>query len=113
VSWLATQGWKIPGRRAAQQLYAKEWGWFRNLFYPVMKHLRTDVEGSRKRRIYDAPLTPFERLKACAVAGKEQIAALENLYRTLDPFALKEAIEIKAARRVALPKFRTPFFKAA
>ena len=35
-------------------------------------HLRSEVEGSRKRRIYDAPATPFERLEACGVAGKEQ-----------------------------------------
>jgi hypothetical protein len=47
------------------ELYAKEWGWFRNFFCPVMKHLRTEAEGSRKRRIYDAPATPFERFKAC------------------------------------------------
>ena len=55
-----------------------------------MKHLRTEVEGSRKRRIYDASATPFERLKACAAAGKEQIAALEKLYRTLDPSRSKK-----------------------
>ena len=85
-------------------------GMVSQLLCPVMKHLRTDVEGSRKRRIYDAPLTPFERLKACAVAGKEQIAALENLYRTLDPFALKEVIEIKL-RAVWVTKFRGPFSK--
>ncbi|HEY5707721.1 MAG TPA: hypothetical protein VIS96_19335 [Terrimicrobiaceae bacterium] len=54
-----------------------------------MKHLRTEVEGSRKRRVYDAPATPFERLKACEALDKEQIAALDNLYHTLDPLALK------------------------
>ena len=59
VSWLASKAGRSPGRRAAQRAYAKEWGWFRNFFCPVMKHLRTDVEDSRKRRIYDAPLTPF------------------------------------------------------
>ena len=94
------------------ELYTKEWGWFRNFFCPVMKHLRTEVEGSRKRRIYDAPATPFERLKACGAAGKKQIAALEDLYRTLDPFALKETIEIKL-RAVLRYQIRTPFFKAA
>ena len=106
---------RLEDPRAAEllnELYAKEWRWFRNFFCPVMKHLRTDVEGSRKRRIYDAPLTPFERLKACAVAGKEQIAALENLYRTLDPFALKEVIEIKL-RAVLGYQIQRPFFKAA
>lgn len=41
-------------------LYAREWGQFRNFFCPVMKHLRTEVEGSRKKRVYDQPMTPFE-----------------------------------------------------
>ena len=77
-----------------------------------MKHLHTEVEGSRKRRVYDAPATPFQRLKACKAADKEQITALENLYRTLDPFALKEVIEIKL-RAVLRYQIRTPFFKAA
>jgi hypothetical protein len=36
-------------------LYPKKWGWFRNFFCPVMKHLRTGVEGRRKRRVYDKP----------------------------------------------------------
>ena len=66
---------RLEDPRAAEllnELYAKEWGWFRNFFCPVMKHLRTDVEGSRKRRIYDAPATPFERLKACAAPAKRR-----------------------------------------
>ena len=76
-----------------------------------MKHLRTEVEGSRKRRIYDTPTTPFQRLKACAAADKEQIRAMENLYRTLDPFALKEAIETKL--RAVLRYQNRKLFKAA
>ena len=86
-------------------------GWFRNFFCPVMKHLRTS-EGSRKRRIYDVPATPFERLKACETLDKEQSAALENLYHTLDPFALKVAIETKL-RAVLRYQIRTSLFKAA
>ena len=106
---------RLEHPRAAEllnELYAKQWGWFRNFFCPVMKHLRTEVEGSRKRRVYDVPATPFQRLKACAAAHREQITALENLYRTLDPFALKEAIETKL-RVVLRYQIRTPLFKAA
>jgi hypothetical protein len=66
--WLAAEQpcGKLEDPRAAEllnELYAKEWGWFRNFFCPVT-HLRTEVEGSRKRRVYDAPATPFQRLKA-------------------------------------------------
>jgi hypothetical protein len=85
------------------ELYAREWGQFRNFFCPAMKHLRTEVEGSRKKRIYDAPLTPFERLKACKQADPEQIARLEALRATLNPFALKRSIEKKLRRLWRLP----------
>ena len=79
-------------------LYAQEWGQFRNFFCPAMKHLRTEVEGSRKKRIYDVPQTPFERLKACGQADRGQIGRLEELKATLNPFALKRSIEKKLRR---------------
>ena len=79
-------------------LYAREWGQFRNFFCPAMKHLRTEVEGSRKKRIYDIPQTPFERLKASGQADPRQIAKLEALKATLNPFALKRSIEKKLRR---------------
>ena len=80
------------------ELYAREWGQFRNFFCPVMKHLRTEVEGSRKKRVYDRPQTPFERLKACGSANREQVAELEKVRGTLNPFALKRSIEKKLRR---------------
>jgi len=84
------------------ELYAKEWSQFRNFFCPAMKHLRTEVEGSRKKRIYDKPLTPFERLKACPGVDRKQIERLEELKATLNPFKLKRSIE-KKLRRVLRP----------
>jgi hypothetical protein len=85
------------------ELYAQEWGQFRNFFCPVMKHVRTEVEGSRKKRVYDTPLTPFERLKACAGVDAEKIERLERLKNTLNPFKLKRAIERKLRRVLAAP----------
>lgn len=75
------------------ELYVQEWNLFRNFFCPVMKHLRTEVEGSRKKRIYDRAATPFERLKACGTIAQEQIERLEALRKTLQPFAMKRRIE--------------------
>jgi len=85
-------------------LYAKEWGWFRNFFCPAMKHLRTEVEGSRKKRVYDNPQTPFERLKACESVDPKQIERLEALKSQLNPFRLKETIEKKLRRVLRLAK---------
>jgi hypothetical protein len=62
-------------------LYAQEWGWFRNFFCPSMKHIRTEVEGSRKKRVYDRPMTPFEpfeRIKACLGAAPKQPERMEK-----------------------------------
>ena len=89
---------RLEGERVAElldALYREEWSWFRNFFCPVMKHLRTEIKGSRKRRIYDKAATPFERLKASGAVAPEQMARLEKLRATLDPFVLKEIIEQK------------------
>lgn len=60
-----------------------------------MKHLRTEIEGSRKRRVYDTPKTPFERLKDSGQLAPEQLKQLEALYASLNPFDLKRRIEKK------------------
>jgi hypothetical protein len=89
---------RLEGEHVAEllnDLYAKEWSLFRNFFCPVMKHLRTEAEGSRKRRIYDRPATPFERLKQSDKADRAQLARLAKRFAPLDPFALKDTIEAK------------------
>jgi hypothetical protein len=60
-----------------------------------MKHLRTEVVGSRKKRIYDKPATPFERLKACHQVDPARSALLQSHVDSLNPFALKRTIERK------------------
>jgi len=107
---------RFEGARAAQllnALYARYWSPFRNFFCPVMKHLRTEVIGSRKRRVYDQPATPFERLKACPQADREQIARLEKLFAVLDPFELKQTIETKLRALLRLEIRRSSSRRAA
>ena len=87
-------------------LYAKEWSQFRNFFCPAMKHLRTEVVGSRRKRVYDKPLTPFDRLKAWAQADAGEIAQMEALKATLNPFELKRIIERKLRRGLNSPGAR-------
>jgi hypothetical protein len=67
----------------------------------ILSHHDELLEGSRKRRIYDTPVTPFQRLKACAAADKEQITALENLYRALDPLVSRSAEACPSGSRFA------------
>ena len=106
---------RFEGQTTAElldDLYRKEWGWFRNFFCPVMKHLRTEVEGSRKKRIYDVPATPFDRLKGHAQADPARVAQLQWHLETLDPFALKERIESKL-KGVLRKEVRSPLCRIA
>jgi hypothetical protein len=106
---------RLEGAQTAtllDDLYRQEWSWFRNFFCPVMKHLRTEINGSQKRRIYDRPATPFERLKACPQAERAQLARMQKLFLSLDPFELKEKIEQKL-RALLRHEVRRPLFRAA
>lgn len=94
------------------ELYREEWSLFRNFFCPVMKHLRTESKGSQKRRIYDQPATPFERLKASGQVDPAQLARLQKRFDQLDPFALKEKIEQKL-RAILRHEVRRPLQRAA
>jgi hypothetical protein len=76
-------------------LYRHQWGQFRNFFCPVMKRLRTEVVGSCKRRIYDEPAIPFQRLKSGRKVSRSKIARLQKIFDALDPFELKQTIENK------------------
>ena len=80
---------------AINDLYRNELRWFQNLFQPSMKLLCKMRVGSQLRRKYDKPRTPFERVVAFGQGKTAKIAELEELRKSLDPFALSEAIERK------------------
>ena len=79
-------------------LYRNELCIMMNLFQPSVKLLRKERVGSRLRRIYDAPQTPLDRLRACKGAKKARVAELLRLRATTDPFLLAQAIEAKIER---------------
>jgi transposase InsO family protein len=66
-----------------------------NLFLPSVKLLKKVRVGSKVRRVYDGPRTPFERVRACGQADREHVARLEDLRKRLDPFQLARKIERK------------------
>jgi hypothetical protein len=67
-----------------------------------VKLVRKERIGSRTRRRYDAPQTPFERLKGCAAADPQAGAQLEALRRRLDPFTLSQSIDRQLGRLYGL-----------
>jgi hypothetical protein len=88
-------------------LYRHELRLFQNRFLPAVKLVRKVRVGSRIRRVYDRPQTPFDRVRACPEADPRKVAELRALRPQLDPFALAEAIEQQLARLYALAHHRT------
>jgi transposase InsO family protein len=83
---------------AINDLYRHELRLWLNLFLPSVKLLKKVRVGSKVRRVYDGPRTPFERVRACPQADREQVAQLHELRKRLDPFQLARAIERKQER---------------
>ena len=83
---------------AINNLYRNELRLWLNLYLPSVKLLKKVRVGSKVRRVYDGPRTPFERVKACPQADRERVARLEELRKSLDPFQLGKIIERKLLR---------------
>jgi hypothetical protein len=98
-------GWERSDTEAAlaalNALYA-DLRLFQNLFQPSMKLVRKARVGSRLIRRYDAPQTPFERVKACPAAHPQTRAALERIMAITDPFVLSRRIDQRLERLWAL-----------
>lgn len=54
-----------PALEALHDLYRHELRLFQNLFLPSVKLLRKVRVGSKLKRLYDKPQTPFERISVC------------------------------------------------
>jgi hypothetical protein len=82
-------------REAMNDLYEQELRWFQNLFLPSVKLARKERIGSRLRRRYEAPQTPFQRVTAAPATNPERVAELQRLRERLDPFELSRTIQTK------------------
>ena len=91
---------------AMNDLYRNELRLFMNLFMPSMKLLRKERIGSKLKRHYDKPLTPFERVIASKKGDPIKIAELKKLYDALNPFDLAKTIEDKLERLFKLANQR-------
>jgi len=79
--------------RAINALYVQDLRLLQNLFLPSVKLVRKERVGSRIRRRYDRPHTPFERVLACPEADPRTCARLRFLRDRLDPFDLSRRID--------------------
>lgn len=91
---------------AMNNLYRNELRLFYNVFLPSVKLIRKEHIGSRIRRIYNLPQTPFERLCASSQANPKKMAELKTLRDTLNPFELSKTIDQKLERIYQLAHHR-------
>jgi len=82
---------------AVNDLYRSAWEPFHNFFRPCVKLVAKERIGSRYRKRYDQPRTPYQRLIDSGCLSREQSAALRQAKQHLDPFELKSRIEDKLA----------------
>ena len=83
---------------AMNDLYRNELCWFMNFFQPSVKLIKKIRIGSKIKRIYDKPKTPFQRLCECKNANPVKVAELKKLMQSLNPFELSKTIDIKLNR---------------
>jgi len=82
-------------QKAINELYGNELRLFQNLFLPSVKLARKERVGSRLRRCYEAPQTPWQRVRTSAQADPQQWAELAEQRARLDPFQLSRRIQAK------------------
>jgi hypothetical protein len=76
------------------ELY-RAWALFNNFFCTNLKLVEKTKVGSRYRRKYDDPKTPYQRLMASEHINEAQKTYLTEMYCSLNPFKLKRSIDYK------------------
>jgi hypothetical protein len=87
-------------------LYKEVWGPLQNFFLPCLKLKKRWREGSHWRKGYHKPQTAYHRLCELESLAPKQRRRLRDLYKSLDPFELKDALE-KRLKKVLLPVTKT------
>jgi len=76
-------------------LYTQEWRLFHNFFLPSVKLLAKERIASKTIRRYDPPKTPYQRVMQSHLITPAIKKELSAQLKTLNPFQLKAAIEVK------------------
>jgi transposase InsO family protein len=76
-------------------IYRHEWRLLQNHFLPNAKLIEKQKLGSKYRRRYEKPQTPYQRLLESPLIGEPAKAALRAEHARLNPFHLREELERK------------------
>ena len=79
-------------------IYRNELRLFHNFFQPSVKLVKKIRIGSKLRRIYDKPETPFQRVCKCKDVNTVKVAQLKKVFLALNPFILSKTIDAKLTK---------------
>jgi len=74
-----------------------------NFFIPTMKLLRKERQGSKVKRVYDKPQTPYARVLASPEVSDEDKAELRATYQVLDVVQLRRQLDQLLDQLLSLP----------
>ena len=77
------------------EIYVDFWNPLQNFFLPTFKLKEKIRIGARIRKVYDKPITPYQRLIESSSVSEEQKIKLSEEKRILNPFELKKGLEKK------------------
>ena len=92
---------------AINQLYKNELRVFQNYFQPSVKLIKKIRIGSKVKKIYDDPKTPFQRIVDSGKGNTQAINDFHNIVKQLNPFKLSDIIELKLSAIFAMAS-KTP-----
>lgn len=76
-------------------LYKNEWRLFHNFFCPSVKLISKKRVASKTIKLYDSPKTPYQRIMESPYITNDVKHSLTDLFKKLNPFDLRKAIEDK------------------
>lgn len=85
---------------------------YTNFFLPTMKLKSKERNGSKVKKSYDQPLTPYQRVLQAKLVSRAVKDRLRAKYTTLNPAALKRKIE-RLQQRLAKTKSQTNWRECA
>jgi hypothetical protein len=77
------------------EIYRDYWNPLHNFFLPSMRIATKERHGSKIKKIYDKPATPYERFMLAPNGAEEKKVELKTRFETLNPFELKQGLEKK------------------
>lgn len=86
---------KIQSVELLNDLYLSEWRFYLNFFIPSFKLIEKKRIGAKIIKIFDSPLTPYQRLIKSPFIKLAVKNRLSKIFYSLDPFSLEKKLKNK------------------